>query len=131
MAPLVTFLICPSLFSFILYSYLSLDTIINHYNISRPLYGNIHGRIRIIKETITKIIYFAYDNKYNITNLVNIIDDINKEISRPRYMTFTLTQKSILKKTTLTLTPFLKKIAPREIKISHYEFDGLKQTTKD
>jgi hypothetical protein len=131
MAPLITFLIYPSLFSFILCSCLLPDTIINYYNIGYPLYRNIHKRIRIIKETTTKIIYFAYNNKCDITNLINVIDDIDKEISRPRHITFAPTQRLILKKTTSTLTPFLKKIAPREIKISHYEFDGLKQTTKD
>ena len=87
----------------------------NYYNIGRPLYRNIYGRIRIIKETTIKIIYFAHDNKYNITNLINIIDDINKEISGPRHIAFALTQRLILKKTALTLTSFLKKIVPREI----------------
>jgi hypothetical protein len=56
-----------------------------------PLYRNIHRRIRIIKETTTKIIYFAYDNKCNITNLVNVIDNINKEILGLRHITFALT----------------------------------------
>jgi hypothetical protein len=103
----------------------------NHYNMGRPPYGNIHGRIRMIEETTTKIIHFAHDNKCDTTNLVNVMDDIDEEISGPRHVTFAPTQRSILKKTAPTLTPFLKKIAPREIEISHHEFDGLKQTTKD
>jgi hypothetical protein len=113
---LVTFLLCPSLFSFILCFCLLLDIIINHYldNIGRPLYKSIYRRIKIIKETTMKIIYFAYDNKCNITNIIEVID-INKEILGPRCVAFALTQRSILKKTALTLTPFLKKISPREI----------------
>jgi hypothetical protein len=103
----------------------------NHYNMGRPPYGSIHGRISMIEETTTKIIYFAHDNKYDTANVVEVMDDINEEISGPRRVAFAPTQRSILKKTAPTLIPFLKKISPGEIQISHHEFDGLKQTTKD
>jgi hypothetical protein len=106
----------------------------NHYldnNMACLLHRSIRGKVIMIEETTTKIIYFVYDNKCDIANVVKVINDTNKETSGPRRIAFALTQRSILKKTALTLTSFLKKIAPREIQISHYEFDGLKQTTKD
>jgi len=54
-----------------------------------------------------------------------------EEISGTRHIVFALTLSFALKTTIITLTLSLKKIALKEIQISHYLFDYLKQTTKD
>ncbi len=89
----------------------------------------IHGRVTRIEETTTKIVHFAHDSK--TTNVAKVMNDTDEEISEPSRVAFTPTQRSIPKKTAPHSTPFLKKIAPRKVQISHHEFDGLKQTTKD
>jgi len=91
----------------------------------------IRGRVTTIEKTTTKIAHFAHDSKCDTANVVKVMDDTDEEISGPSRVTFAPTQRSILKKTAPHSTPFLKKIAPREVQISHHEFDGLKQTTKD
>ena len=57
----------------------------------------------MIEETTTKIIHFAHDNKCDTASVVEVMDDTNEEISGPRRVAFA--QRSILKKTTPTLTP--------------------------
>ena len=57
--------------------------------------------------------------------------DKPEEISRTSHAVFAPTPSSALKTTVVTSTLSLKKIAPKEIQISHQLFDRLKKTTKD
>jgi len=90
---------------------------------------NTCGRVAMNERTTTKIVYFAHDSTYGTANAVKV--DMDEEISGPSNVALAPTQRFALKTTVPHSTPFLKKIAPRDVQISHHKFDGLKQTTKD